>query len=71
MPHAGHIELYPDEKGEQRWRIRAANGKVLADSAEGYTDPSDAHDGLAALATQHPAAALRIGLMLHSWPATH
>jgi uncharacterized protein YegP (UPF0339 family) len=31
-----HIEVYKDEAGEWRWRLRAGNGETVADSAEGY-----------------------------------
>lgn len=32
-----HFQLFRDEIGEWRWRLRAAgNGKIIADSAEGY-----------------------------------
>jgi uncharacterized protein YegP (UPF0339 family) len=27
---------YKDKKGEWRWRLKAANGQILADSGEGY-----------------------------------
>lgn len=30
------VEFYQDRKGQWRWRFRAINGKILADSAEGY-----------------------------------
>jgi uncharacterized protein YegP (UPF0339 family) len=30
------VEIYKDLKGEFRWRIKARNGKILADSGEGY-----------------------------------
>jgi uncharacterized protein YegP (UPF0339 family) len=30
------LDVYKDSKGEWRWRVRAQNGKVMADSAEGY-----------------------------------
>lgn len=30
------VELYRDASGEWRWRLRAKNGKILADSGEGY-----------------------------------
>ena len=30
------FEIYRDRKKEFRWRLRAANGRVIADSAEGY-----------------------------------
>lgn len=32
------IELYQDKKREWRWRLKAKNGKVIADSAEGYKE---------------------------------
>jgi uncharacterized protein len=32
---------YTDNKGEWRWRLKASNGKVLADSGEGYVNLSD------------------------------
>ena len=28
---------YKDAKGEWRWRLKAANGRIIADSGEGYT----------------------------------
>jgi uncharacterized protein len=28
--------LYKDRNGEWRWTLRARNGKIIADSAEGY-----------------------------------
>jgi len=31
------FEVYQDKAGQFRWRLKAANGQVLADSAEGYT----------------------------------
>lgn len=30
------IEVYEDTRGEWRWRIVAANGEIIGDSAEGY-----------------------------------
>ena len=30
------IEIYRDSKGDHRWRMKSANGKTVADSAEGY-----------------------------------
>ena len=30
------FDRYRDEKGEWRWRLLAANGLIVADSAEGY-----------------------------------
>lgn len=31
------IKIYKDAKGELRWRLVARNGKILADSGEGFT----------------------------------
>lgn len=28
--------VYKDDAGELRWRLRSTNGKVIADSGEGY-----------------------------------
>lgn len=30
------FELYKDRHGEWRWRLRARNGKAIAESGEGY-----------------------------------
>ena len=30
------VEFYKDGKGEWRWRLRARNGRTVADSGEGY-----------------------------------
>ena len=30
------ITVYKDESGEYRWRAKASNGLILADSAESY-----------------------------------
>ncbi|HJZ94536.1 MAG TPA: DUF1508 domain-containing protein [Gemmataceae bacterium] len=35
------FELYKDAKEEFRWRLKAANGKVIAASSEGYKAKAD------------------------------
>ncbi len=40
------IQKYKDSKGEHRWRIRAGNGEIIADSAEGYKNAADRDHGL-------------------------
>ena len=30
------LEIYRDGRGEWRWRLRASNGRIVADSGEGY-----------------------------------
>ena len=32
---------YKDAKGEWRWRLKAANGRTIADSGEGYRNESE------------------------------
>ncbi|MBX9584388.1 MAG: DUF1508 domain-containing protein [Gemmataceae bacterium] len=39
---AGKFEVYEDEKKEYRWRFKAANGKVVAGSSEGYKEKGGA-----------------------------
>ena len=43
----GKIELYRDDDGKHRWRIIASNGRILADSGEGYARSIDCERGLA------------------------
>ncbi len=38
--------IYRDKRGEYRWRVKARNGRVLADSGEGYVNRIDAEHGL-------------------------
>lgn len=35
------IETIQDVAGEWRWRLRAANGQIIATSGEGYTSKSN------------------------------
>ena len=30
------FEIYPDKKGLWRWRLKARNGRIVADSGQGY-----------------------------------
>jgi uncharacterized protein YegP (UPF0339 family) len=46
-------EVYRDASGEWRWRVKAANGRVIADSGESYVKQTDCLAGLA-LATGQP-----------------
>ena len=40
------IQKYTDIAGEWRWRIRAANGRILADSGEGYRSETHCNDAI-------------------------
>jgi uncharacterized protein YegP (UPF0339 family) len=37
----GKVEFFKDKKGEYRWKLLASNGRIIADSSEGYA----AYDG--------------------------
>ena len=39
---AGKFELYKDKGGEHRWRLKAANGKILAVPEDAYKNRADA-----------------------------
>lgn len=38
--------VYKDVKGEFRWRLYAANNRILADSGEGYNRKQDCIDAI-------------------------
>jgi uncharacterized protein YegP (UPF0339 family) len=50
------FELYEDRAGEYRWRARSANGRIVADSGEGYTDRSSGKDALERVREYLPTA---------------
>ena len=35
------FEIYKDERREFRWRFKANNGLILAESAQGYNNPAN------------------------------
>ena len=40
------FEIYKDRSGEWRWRLRAHNGKIIADSSESYGNKLDCERGI-------------------------
>ena len=40
------FQLYKDRKGEYRWRLRARNGEIIADSNEGYSSKASCKHGI-------------------------
>lgn len=40
------FETYLDKRHEWRWRLKASNGKIIADSGEGYKQRSDCLHGI-------------------------
>lgn len=43
---AMRFKVYKDYKGEWRWRLLAANNKIIADSGEAYTNKQDCLHGI-------------------------
>jgi uncharacterized protein YegP (UPF0339 family) len=43
------FELYRDGRQEFRWRLKASNGEVIAESGEGYTTKASAQNGIASV----------------------
>lgn len=42
MSRRARFDVYQDTAGQWRWRLLALNGRIVADSAEGYTRMRDA-----------------------------
>ena len=38
--------VFQDRAGYWRWHLKAANGKIIADSGEGYVNKSDCLHGI-------------------------
>lgn len=41
MANNARVWIYNDRAGDWRWRLQGANGRIVADSAEGYTRRGD------------------------------
>jgi uncharacterized protein YegP (UPF0339 family) len=48
--------VYKDANGEYRWRLRAGNGRVIADSGEGYERKIDCEHGIELIKEESPTA---------------
>jgi uncharacterized protein len=47
--HKYYFEVYRDTRGEFRWRLWAPNGRIMADSGEGYRTQAACRRALARL----------------------
>ena len=52
------FQLYKDRKGEYRWRLRARNGEIIADSNEGYSSKASCKHGIDLVREQAAGAAV-------------
>ena len=48
--------FYRDSVGQFRWRFRADNGQIVADSTEGHESKKDALNGIAIVMREAPSA---------------
>jgi len=53
---AAAFEIYEDNAGEWRWRLRHRNGNIVADSGEGYGSRSDAVEAVTNVKAHAPSA---------------
>lgn len=47
-----HYIIYKDKKGEFRWRLQASNGRIIADSGEGYTRKRNCRNAVESMITR-------------------
>jgi hypothetical protein len=52
---AAEFEIFKDKSGEFRFRLKAANGEVIA-SSEGYNSKAAAQNGIKSVQTNMPGA---------------
>lgn len=52
------FQIYKDARSEYRWRFLANNGKIVADSAEGYVTKQGCEDGIEIVKTQAATATI-------------
>ena len=50
------FEVYKDNRGEFRWRLKAANAQVIATGEEGYKEKKSCEDGIASVKKNAPIA---------------
>lgn len=50
------FDVYEDQAGECRWRLRAGNGETMADSGEGYQSKADCLAAIERMKWQTPQA---------------
>ena len=52
------FELYEDNAGQYRWRLRHENGNIIADSGEGYASKQKARQGIESVKENAPKASV-------------
>lgn len=54
---AAKFELYKNDSGEFRWRLKAANGEIIA-SGQGYKSKASTESGIESVRKNAPTAVL-------------
>ena len=52
------FELYKGNDAQYRWRLKSANGQIIATGGEGYTTKGGAANGIAAVKRDAPDAVI-------------
>jgi uncharacterized protein YegP (UPF0339 family) len=58
MPRRAQFEIYKGASGQFRWRLRAANGEIIA-SGEAYTSKDACKNGIRSVRRSAPKAVLQ------------
>ncbi len=53
---SGPYDVYQDARGFWRWRLKAVNGRIIADSAEGYSSRSAVDEAIRWMRGNAPGA---------------
>jgi uncharacterized protein YegP (UPF0339 family) len=54
------FHVFRDMRGEWRWNLRAANGRIVADSAEGYRSRSGARRAATRVSKAMPGSVVKL-----------
>jgi uncharacterized protein YegP (UPF0339 family) len=52
--------IYKDKSGAWRWYLKARNGRIVADSGEGYVNYQDCVDGIELVASSKDAPIVKL-----------
>ncbi|MBW4474717.1 MAG: DUF1508 domain-containing protein [Stenomitos rutilans HA7619-LM2] len=53
------FSIYQDNLRQYRWRLKASNGQIIADSGEGYINRSDCQHAISLIKQYAPAATVQ------------
>lgn len=54
-----HFQIFRDSRGDWRWHLRADNGRIVADSGEGYASRRNAKRAIGTFVDDVQAMTLR------------